>query len=93
MPHCEADECHYLCRHNFMITCTCYDYQQGHLCKHTHKVYSVYQHQQDFTSADTEDLIVSSLSSPSQEPLHIGVIPSKANREETGERVLQLKYT
>lgn len=36
MPQCTEDECLYLCRH--MITCTCYDYQQGHLCKHTHKV-------------------------------------------------------
>jgi len=28
-----------------MVTCTCYDYQHGHLCKHSHRIYSL-QHQQ-----------------------------------------------
>ena len=32
-----------LCRH--MVSCTCYDFQHGHLCKHSHKV-----HQSLYTS-------------------------------------------
>ena len=36
IPHCCETTCSYLCRH--MITCTCIDYTQGHLCKHVHKV-------------------------------------------------------
>ena len=36
VPQCTAPECTFLCRHQ--IKCTCVDYQEGHLCKHTHKV-------------------------------------------------------
>ena len=36
VPQCTASECTYLCRHQ--IECTCLDYQEGHLCKHSHKV-------------------------------------------------------
>lgn len=36
IPQCTASECQYLCRH--MISCTCWDYQEGHLCKHCHKI-------------------------------------------------------
>lgn len=85
MPHCDEDGCCYLCRH--MITCTCYDYQQGHLCKHSHKVYNVYQQGQNFTNTTdeaTEDHVISNPPSPSREPLQIDVIPPKANREQTG---------
>ena len=33
---CEADECQPLCRHLFQ--CSCFGYQNGHLCKHVHKL-------------------------------------------------------
>lgn len=36
VPQCSQAECEYLCRH--MLKCTCMDYNQGHLCKHVHKV-------------------------------------------------------
>ena len=36
VPQCTALECLYLCRRQ--IRCTCWDYQEGHLCKHCHKV-------------------------------------------------------
>ena len=39
IPHCVEGECSYLCRH--MISCTCYDFSHGHLCKHAHKVQAV----------------------------------------------------
>ena len=34
IPQCTASECQYLRRH--MISCTFWDYQEGHLCKHCH---------------------------------------------------------
>ena len=40
IPHCIQGKCSYLCRH--MISCTCYDFSHGHLCKHAHKVQSVH---------------------------------------------------
>ena len=43
IPHCTQGKCSYLCRH--MISCTCYDFSHGHLCKHVHKVQSVHRDQ------------------------------------------------
>ena len=37
IPQCNEQKCTYLCQH--MVHCSCMDYAQGHLCKHTHKVY------------------------------------------------------
>ena len=79
MPHCEEDGCHYLCRH--MISCTCYDYQHGHLCKHSHKVYTL--HLNSTTTATTSS-IISSPPSPSEAPPHIGVVHPRANADKTG---------
>ena len=39
VPQCTSKECDFLCRHQ--ISCTCWDYQEGHLCKHCHKVRSI----------------------------------------------------
>lgn len=39
IPQCNSVRCQYLCRH--MISCSCWDYTAGHLCKHCHKVWSV----------------------------------------------------
>ena len=36
VPQCTEPECVYLCRH--LIKYNCLDYQEGHLCKHCHKV-------------------------------------------------------
>ena len=86
MPHCEEDRCRYLCRH--MISCTCYDYQHGHLCKHSHKVYTLYLNSTTAataTTATTKDCtIISSPPSPSEEPPHIGVVHPRANADKTG---------
>ena len=35
---CKKGECKHLCRH--MYLCSCYDYNNGHLCKHIHRVHS-----------------------------------------------------
>lgn len=40
IPQCTSVKCQYLCRH--MVSCTCWDYIEGHLCKHCHKVWSNY---------------------------------------------------
>ena len=88
MPHCEEDACHYLCRH--MISCTCYDYQHGHLCKHSHKVYTLHQNSTVAATATTEDCTISySPPSPSEEPSRIGVVHPRANADKTGIYKLQ----
>ena len=37
---CKKDECRFVCRH--MYTCTCYEYNNGHICKHVHRIHSLY---------------------------------------------------
>ena len=34
---CRKTECSFLCPH--MYTCSCYDYNNGHVCKHIHRVH------------------------------------------------------
>ena len=36
---CRMEECEYLCYH--MYKCQCYDFKNGHLCKHIHCVHSM----------------------------------------------------
>lgn len=73
IPQCIQRECSYLCRH--MITCTCYDYQHGHLCKHVHKVHQVYgEMRNNATATDVSE----------QTEANFGVAPSKVTRNEAG---------
>lgn len=91
LPHCVEKECSYLCRH--MISCTCYDFQHGHLCKHTHKVFHLHMQQQsvsdDGESDDGEsddgsntDAVTDTTDLPS--PMEIGVTPPKTAQDEAG---------
>lgn len=79
LPHCVEKECSYLCRH--MISCTCYDFHHGHLCKHTHKVYHLHMQLQPLsddrckTTGDTSDVLL---------PMEIGVTPPKPVQDEAG---------
>lgn len=36
---CRRAECSFLCCHRY--TCSCYDYNNGHVCKHIHRVHSL----------------------------------------------------
>ena len=36
---CKKAECSFLCHH--MYSCTCYDYSNGHVCKHIHCVHAM----------------------------------------------------
>ena len=89
MPHCEEDECRYLYHH--IISCTCYDYQHGHLCKHSHKVYTLYLNSTNgatVTTTPTKDCTtISSSPTPSEEPTHIGVVHPRANSDKTGKTI------
>jgi hypothetical protein len=38
---CRAPECHFLCLHMYKCDSTCYDFNNGHLCKHIHRVHSL----------------------------------------------------
>ena len=41
--HCSAIECHFLCVHMYMCDSRCFDYTNGHICKHIHRVHSLLQ--------------------------------------------------
>ena len=53
LPHSVEKECSYLCQH--MISCTCYDFQHDHLCKHTHKVFHLHMQQQPVSDDGESD--------------------------------------
>ena len=59
------------------------DYQHGHLCKHSHKVYTLHLNSTTAATATTSS-IISSPPSPSEEPPHIGVVHPRANADKTG---------
>ena len=41
---CSDPECGFLCRHMYICDERCYDYGNGHICKHIHRVHSLQQH-------------------------------------------------
>ena len=68
-----------------MITCTCYDCQHGHLCKHTHKVFHMHMQRQPMSDDDGKnDAFTNATDLPS--PMEIGVNhpPPKTAQEEAG---------
>ena len=38
---CKAPECQFLCVHMYKCDDACYDFNNGHLCKHIHRVHSL----------------------------------------------------
>lgn len=38
---CRAPECRFLCLHMYKCDSTCYDFNNGHICKHIHRVHSL----------------------------------------------------
>lgn len=40
-PTCTREECRFLCRHMYKCDTLCYDFQNGHLCKHVHCVHAL----------------------------------------------------
>lgn len=38
---CTAPECTHLCPHMYECDSTCYEYNNGHICKHIHRVHSM----------------------------------------------------
>lgn len=39
--HCSAVECKFLCVHMYECDSRCFDYTNGHICKHIHRVHSL----------------------------------------------------
>ena len=44
-PLCTKSECLKLCLHMYSCDKACYDYNNGHICKHIHRVHSFLAHQ------------------------------------------------
>ena len=38
---CTKEECGFLCYHMYKCGSSCYDYNNGHICKHIHRVHSL----------------------------------------------------
>ena len=55
IPHCVEEKCDCLCRH--MVSCTCYDFKHGHLCKHSHKVHMMHQEKNSTECGGVTDVI------------------------------------
>ena len=43
---CTATDCDFLCLHMYACDSKCYDYNNGHICKHIHRVHSLTQLEQ-----------------------------------------------
>lgn len=56
IPQCNSLRCQYLCQH--MISCSCWDYTVGHLCKHCHKVWGIVCETIDTSQELPQDLVV-----------------------------------
>ena len=44
-PTCTKAECGQLCMHMYTCNKACYDFNNGHICKHIHRVHSITQSQ------------------------------------------------
>ena len=50
---CKEVQCNFLCRH--MYACSCYDFQNGHLCKHVHRIHSIIRRTLSPESDESDD--------------------------------------
>ena len=44
---CSRAECQYLCYHMYSCDQQCYDYSNGHICKHIHRAHSLWLQSND----------------------------------------------
>ena len=77
IPQCNSTQCQYLCRH--MISCTCWDYSEGYLCKHSHKVWSTYYGSDDHHQVSCDQL------EPSFKQDDFGYYPEEQKELKAGE--------
>ena len=70
---CTAQECAFLCWHMYTCDKGCYDYNNGHVCKHIHRVHSINvdKHRKHTGGDDT------------MEPPSPSLIPSDATEDNT----------
>ena len=52
---CTEKECGYLCYHMYHCDNLCYDYSNGHICKHIHRVHSMRLHLQKDSCSGISD--------------------------------------
>lgn len=76
---CKEIECHHLCYHMYHCDTQCYDYSNGHICKHIHRVHSM---RLSLNAADTShsELFteLSSETEPDNDPLEFAESVRKA---------------
>ena len=66
---CKSAECSFRCQ--CMYTCSCYDYNNGHLCKHVHRVHSLnlINHAVQSESIENEESTVDHPTTEPSEPM------------------------
>ena len=52
MEVCSQAECKYLCYHMYSCDHQCYDYSNGHICKHMHRDHSIWLQSNDIENSE-----------------------------------------
>ena len=52
---CKEPQCRFLCPHMYSCDNKCYDYNNGHVCKHIHRVHSMI-HQEESKTPSSQEL-------------------------------------
>ena len=52
MEVCSQAECKYLCYHMYSCDHQCYDYSNGHICKHIHRAHSIWLQSNDIENSE-----------------------------------------
>ena len=52
MEVCSQAECKYLCYHMYSCDHQCYDYSNGHICKHIHRAHSICLQSNDIENSE-----------------------------------------
>lgn len=75
---CEESECHHLCYHMYHCDHQCYDYSNGHICKHIHRVHSMRLSSQADDSDSTPVIELTSETESDCDPLEFAESIGKA---------------
>ena len=74
---CTKSECQFLCWHMYTCDQACYDYNNGHICRHIHRIHSTFSQ-----VTQTSDISTQSLPHAT-ETLEETIIHTTSNHEES----------
>ena len=83
---CTAPECQFLCPHMYTCDKKCYDFNNGHICKHIHKVHSLVVQNRKETKRHTESQTSTASTQESESP------PDTEDMEDTNTDDFEIVY-